>query len=58
MGHLKVAATAKAQLLQAAVLRFVTFDVFPDHGFVTSHGGNEKPAGPEALANEISFPVP
>jgi hypothetical protein len=43
-------------LLQAIVLRLLVLDVFPDHGLITSYGGDEKAPSPKALANEISFP--
>jgi hypothetical protein len=56
MGHLKVAHDANVPLLQPVVLRLLVLDVFSDYGFDTPHGGDEKPASPQALANEILFP--
>jgi len=34
----------------------LALDVLPDHGLITPHGGDEKSASPEALADAISIP--
>src|SRR5258707_9110644 len=47
----------KLQLLQTVVFRLLVLDVGPDRLFIAPDRGDEKPASPEALADEIPFPL-
>src|SRR5882672_300855 len=56
--HLKVASsTPQIELIQALVFVLLVPDVFTNHRFVASDGGDEIPSGPEVLPNEIALPL-
>jgi hypothetical protein len=46
------------ELIQADILLFLLFDVFPDHRFVSPYGRDEIPPCPEVLPYEVALPLP
>ena len=45
-------------LIEAAVFLFLFPDVLPYHGFVSTHGRDEVPSGPEVLPHETALSLP